>query len=119
MPHYVEKYVPLALGLLGGAQAVAPAPRIVAFHVLSEPPRSFQKAFHASPAEIHGDIPNYTEIAPAVQLWNVSVARFMADAKIISNFTNALAHTELDDPVKPLAWVYFPASAEAHSHTPR
>ncbi|WP_210241183.1 hypothetical protein [Mesorhizobium sp. B3-2-1] len=27
-------------------------------------------------------------------------------AKIISNFTNALAHTELYDRVKPLAWVH-------------
>jgi alkylhydroperoxidase family enzyme len=27
-------------------------------------------------------------------------------AKLISNFTNSLAHTELDDPVKPLAWVH-------------
>lgn len=27
-------------------------------------------------------------------------------AKLISNFTNALAHTELDEPVKPLAWVH-------------
>jgi alkylhydroperoxidase family enzyme len=26
--------------------------------------------------------------------------------KLISNFTNALAHTELDDPVKPLAWTH-------------
>lgn len=27
-------------------------------------------------------------------------------AKLISNFTNALAHTELDDPVKPYAWMH-------------
>lgn len=27
-------------------------------------------------------------------------------AKLLSNFTNALAHTELDDPVKPLAWTH-------------
>lgn len=27
-------------------------------------------------------------------------------AKLISNFTNALAHTELDEPVKVLAWVH-------------
>lgn len=27
-------------------------------------------------------------------------------AKLLSNFTNALAHTELDDPVKPFAWVH-------------
>lgn len=27
-------------------------------------------------------------------------------AKLISNFTNALAHTELDEPVKPLAWIH-------------
>jgi alkylhydroperoxidase family enzyme len=27
-------------------------------------------------------------------------------AKLLSNFTNALAHTELDEPVKPLAWVH-------------
>jgi alkylhydroperoxidase family enzyme len=27
-------------------------------------------------------------------------------AKLISNFTNALAHTELDEPVKPYAWVH-------------
>lgn len=26
--------------------------------------------------------------------------------KLLSNFTNALAHTELDDPVKPLAWAH-------------
>lgn len=27
-------------------------------------------------------------------------------AKLLSNFTNALAHTELDEVVKPLAWVH-------------
>jgi alkylhydroperoxidase family enzyme len=27
-------------------------------------------------------------------------------AKLISNYANALAHTELDDPVKPFAWVH-------------
>jgi alkylhydroperoxidase family enzyme len=27
-------------------------------------------------------------------------------AKLISNFTNALAHTELDEPVKPFAWIH-------------
>ncbi|PBB25263.1 MULTISPECIES: EthD family reductase [unclassified Mesorhizobium] len=117
--YYVEKHVPLALGLLGdavrgvivetglgGAQPGAPAPYIAAFHALFESPDSFHKAFHAHAAEIHGDVPNYTDIAPVVQLGNVSVATLMADAKIISNFTNALAHTELDDPVKPLAWVH-------------
>jgi alkylhydroperoxidase family enzyme len=26
--------------------------------------------------------------------------------KLLSNFTNALAHTELDAPVKPLAWIH-------------
>lgn len=26
--------------------------------------------------------------------------------KVLSNFTNALAHTELDDPVKPFAWTH-------------
>lgn len=26
--------------------------------------------------------------------------------KLLSNFTSALAHTELDDPVKPLAWTH-------------
>lgn len=26
--------------------------------------------------------------------------------KLLSNFTNALAHTDLDDPVKPLAWIH-------------
>lgn len=26
--------------------------------------------------------------------------------KLLSNFTNALAHTELDDPVKPHAWIH-------------
>lgn len=33
-------------------------------------------------------------------------------AKLLSNFTNALAHTELDDPVKPLAWTH-PADRSA------
>ncbi|MDR6956026.1 hypothetical protein J2X65_005420, partial [Ancylobacter sp. 3268] len=90
-------------GPLSREQAT-PAPYIAAFHALFESPDSFQKACHAHAAEIHGDLPNYTDIAPVVQLGNVSVATLMADAKIISNFTNALAHTELDDPVKPLAW---------------
>tara|TARA_E500000318_G_scaffold55586_1_gene51622 strand:+ start:1886 stop:2455 length:570 start_codon:yes stop_codon:yes gene_type:complete len=27
-------------------------------------------------------------------------------AKVISNFTNALAHTELDEPVKPFTWTH-------------
>lgn len=27
-------------------------------------------------------------------------------SKLISNFTNALAHTELDEPVKPFAWTH-------------
>lgn len=27
-------------------------------------------------------------------------------AKLITNFTNALAHTELDEPVKPFAWTH-------------
>ena len=27
-------------------------------------------------------------------------------AKLISDFTNALAHTELDDAVKPLSWTH-------------
>lgn len=27
-------------------------------------------------------------------------------SKLISNFTNSLAHTELDEPVKPLAWTH-------------
>jgi len=26
--------------------------------------------------------------------------------KLLSNFTNAMAHTELDDPIKPLAWTH-------------
>ncbi|MBY8978341.1 carboxymuconolactone decarboxylase family protein [Rhodobacteraceae bacterium NNCM2] len=32
--------------------------------------------------------------------------------KLISNFTNALAHTELDEPVKPFAWTH-PADRKA------
>ncbi|WP_210211317.1 MULTISPECIES: hypothetical protein [unclassified Mesorhizobium] len=66
--YYVEKHVPLALGLLGDAVRGIHRCRLTKRQAL--------------------------EVL-------IGLA-----AKLISNFTNALAHTELDDPVKPLAWVH-------------
>ena len=92
--YYVENHVPMTLGLLGdavrgvivetgigGAQPGAPAPYIAAFHALFESPDSFQKAFRAHATEIQGDGPSFTNIAPVVQIGNVSVATLMADTK--------------------------------------
>lgn len=59
-------------GLAGGAPG-APAPYVAMCHVYCESAEAFQAAFAPHAKEIMGDIPNYTDITPVIQISEVVV----------------------------------------------
>ncbi len=59
-------------GLAGGAPGV-PAPYVAMCHFLCNSIESFQAGFGPHAAEIMGDIPNYTDLAPTIQISEVVV----------------------------------------------
>ena len=59
-------------GLAGGAPGV-PAPYVAMCHIYCDSVESFQAGFGPHVAEIMGDIPNYTDAKPVVQISNVVV----------------------------------------------
>ncbi|GAB3772283.1 EthD family reductase [Ramlibacter monticola] len=67
-------YYTVDKGLAGGAPG-APAPFVGMCHLYCESAEEFQKAFGANAAEILGDIPNYTDLQPIVQVSEVVVDR--------------------------------------------
>ena len=67
-------YYTVDKGLAGGAPG-APAPFVGMCHLYCESAEAFQKAFGANAAEILGDIPNYTDLQPIVQVSEVVVDR--------------------------------------------
>jgi uncharacterized protein (TIGR02118 family) len=54
-------------GIAGGAPG-APAPFVAACHLYFNAPGDFPKGVAAHGKEIMGDIPNYTDIAPQIQI---------------------------------------------------
>jgi uncharacterized protein (TIGR02118 family) len=54
-------------GLAGGSPG-APAPFVAACHLYFNAAGDFQKGIAANGKEIMGDIPNYTDIAPQIQI---------------------------------------------------
>jgi uncharacterized protein (TIGR02118 family) len=86
MDYYCAKHMPLVqqkLGAalrglsvdagLGGAQPGS-APAYVAIgHLLFDSPESFQQAFEPHADAILGDIPNYTDIEPVIQISDVKL----------------------------------------------
>lgn len=60
-------------GLAGGAPG-SPATYEAAGHLFCDSVESFQAAFGPHTAEIMGDIPNYTNITPVMQISEVVVA---------------------------------------------
>jgi uncharacterized protein (TIGR02118 family) len=59
-------------GIAGGAPG-SPAPFIGMCHIFSDSVESFQAAFAPHAKEILGDIPNYTDLQPVMQISEVVV----------------------------------------------
>lgn len=86
MRYYVTKHLPMVRdrcapeckgiaaesGVAGGAPG-APAPYIAVGHLTFDSVAAFQKAFAPHAAEILGDIPNYTNTSPVIQISEVTL----------------------------------------------
>lgn len=85
-PYYRDKHMPLLKdrmgdaclyytvdkGIAGGAPG-SPAPYVGMCHIFCESVESFQAAFGPHAKEIMGDIANYTDLAPVMQVSEVVV----------------------------------------------
>lgn len=68
------RYYTVDKGISGGAPAEA-ATYVGMCHIFADSVESFQKAFGPHSAEILGDIPNYTDLSPIMQVSEVVVER--------------------------------------------
>jgi len=86
MTYYLEKHVPMVVGLLGdavkgatiekglaGGEPGAAAPYAVTGNIYFESMESFQNSFGANADKILGDVPNYTDAGFVVQVGEVLV----------------------------------------------
>ncbi|MBP6820411.1 MAG: EthD family reductase [Acidobacteria bacterium] len=86
LDYYCNKHIPLVqekLGAackqiavesgLGGGAPDSPATFIAMGHMYFDSVEAFQQAFAPHSAEIMGDIPNYTEIQPTLQISEVKI----------------------------------------------
>jgi uncharacterized protein (TIGR02118 family) len=93
MAYYCQTHMPLVQRLLGpaikgmsvdegmgGFPPGSPAPYIAAGHLLSESLEAFQTAFAPHAEAIMGDIPNYTNLQPVIQISEVKALEFKAGA---------------------------------------
>ena len=84
--YYTTKHIPMLRGLLGAAllqvtvdEGIAggtpgsPAPFLAVGHLSFESVEAFQKAFGPHAAQIRGDVPNYTDSLPTIQISNVKI----------------------------------------------
>ena len=65
---------PIDKGLAGGAPG-DPATYVGMCHIFADSVEAFQKGFGPHAKEIMGDIPNYTDIAPVMQISEVVVEK--------------------------------------------
>jgi uncharacterized protein (TIGR02118 family) len=85
--YYARKHMPMVMerlkgsgmlryevdkGLAGGGPG-APAPFVAACHLYFNAASDFQKGIAARGTEIMGDIPNYTDISPQIQISEIVV----------------------------------------------
>jgi uncharacterized protein (TIGR02118 family) len=85
--YYADKHLPMVMqrlkssgmlryeidkGLAGGGPG-APAPFVAVCHLYFNAAADFQKGIEAHGTEIMGDIPNYTDIAPQIQISEIVV----------------------------------------------
>jgi uncharacterized protein (TIGR02118 family) len=86
MEYYLNKHVPMVSGLLGdamigatiekglsGGSPNAPAPYVAMGNIYFESMESFQNSFGPNAMAIMGDVPNYTNGEPVVQISEVLV----------------------------------------------
>ena len=66
------KYYTVDRGLAGGAPG-APAPYVAMCHIFCDSVEAFQAGFGPHAKEIMGDIANYTDQAPVIQISEVAV----------------------------------------------
>lgn len=89
-PYYVEKHMPRSIELLsahpgfkgvsvergvGGAEPGSEPAYVAMCHFLFESVDAFMAAFLPHAPELQGDIPNYTDVAPLIQINEVLVAK--------------------------------------------
>jgi uncharacterized protein (TIGR02118 family) len=90
MSYYINTHMPLSIGLLsahsgfkgvsvehgfGGAMPGTDAAYVVMCHFLFDSTEDFMTAFTPHAAELQGDMPNYTDIAPVIQISEVLISQ--------------------------------------------
>lgn len=84
MIYYCNKHIPMCQDKLGctqvaveqglaGAAPGTPAPYVAMGHLYFDSLEALQAAFEQHAAEIMGDIPNYTDISPVMQISEVKM----------------------------------------------
>jgi uncharacterized protein (TIGR02118 family) len=68
------KYYTVDKGLAGGTPGT-PATYVAMCHIFCDSVESFQKGFGPHSQEIMADIPNYTNLTPAIQISEVVVGK--------------------------------------------
>lgn len=84
MDYYLNKHLPMVAELMGdvvkgtsiekgGSSAApgSPAPFMAITHLYCDSPEAFTTSFGANMEKIGGDIPNYTNVAPVIQISEV------------------------------------------------
>jgi uncharacterized protein (TIGR02118 family) len=90
IPYYVERHMPRSIELLGahpgfrgvsvekgiaGAEPNSEPAYAAMCHFLFESTEAFMAAFIPHAAELQGDIPNYTDVTPTIQVSEVLISR--------------------------------------------
>jgi uncharacterized protein (TIGR02118 family) len=90
LTYYLEKHMPLAIELLsahpgfkgvsvehglGGALPGKEAAYVVMCHFLYDSVENFLAAFLPNAATLQGDIPNYTDVEPVIQVSEILLSR--------------------------------------------
>jgi uncharacterized protein (TIGR02118 family) len=97
MTYYLNSHVPLVLQRLGsavkgvaveeglgGMQPESPPAYVAMGHVLFESVEAFQKSFAPHAEELLGDIPNYTNIQPTIQISEVKMSHVVPAAAAVA-----------------------------------
>lgn len=95
MMYYLNTHVPLVLQKLGsavkgaaveqglgGMQPGSPPAYVAMGHLLFESVEAFQQSFAPHAQELLGDIPNYTNIQPTIQISEVKLSHVVAAATV-------------------------------------
>jgi len=90
MSYYIDTHMPMSIGLLsahsgfkgvsverglGGAMPGTDAAYVAMCHFLFNSAEDFMAAFTLHAAELQGDMPNYTDIVPIIQVSEVLISQ--------------------------------------------